>query len=317
MAPSGGTPGPAFTKIPKDLNYGYRPFRPSINLNEDVSKGIPNPLKCMKLCGPTKNDAIYFVDYHVAKALRGTLRFAKGLCLLNGPNKYDTSAIVAGAGDLDSQTITTGGNSGTPNSLSASCRRSVIMMPALNPERNRQEMVEKIMYAGTTFRQPQPGIPYHGLLSFRFSIEIGLERPRRRAEFEWVAVAPSGPPTSGPTSPLSPVLPASKDDLIKDDDKYAADPDNAQLLAELIFSSAWSCDHLMTLNLKGAALTGELGNRWTLMVVMTALRINYLRREGRTNSLKKTLSWFKEKSTKQNEHTKNSHMWQVGLAGFF
>ncbi|KAK4209249.1 hypothetical protein QBC37DRAFT_294959, partial [Rhypophila decipiens] len=253
------------------------PIPPSMNLYMDVSKGIPNPLKCMKLCGPTKNDVIYFVDSHVSKALRGPLRFDKGLCLLNGPKNHDPSAIVAGAGELDSQTITTDADSVTPRSLSESCRKSVIMMPALNPERNRQEMVENIMYADTTYRR-QPGIPYHGFLCFRFSIEIGLQRPRPRAEFEWVTVTPS-------------VHKAGV--LVKDDDE--ADADDAQVLAELLFSSAWSCDHLMTLNLKGAALTGELGDRWTLMVVMTALMINYLRREGRTNSLKKARVWFKEK----------------------
>jgi hypothetical protein len=44
-----------------------------------------------------------------------------------------------------------------------------------------------------------------------------------------------------------------------------------------------SLNHLFTLELKGAGRTGELGERWTLMVAMTALAIHWQRYYGKTN----------------------------------
>ncbi|KAM7208056.1 hypothetical protein V8F20_001602 [Naviculisporaceae sp. PSN 640] len=299
--PVEGTPGPALTKIPEEVDYGYRPFPPSMNLYMDASKN------CMKLCGPTKNDVIYFVEYHLAKTLggRGSRSLINGLLLLDGPpNKHNTnSAIVAGTGDdPDSQIITTDGSSKkVPHSLSEICRRSVIVMPPLKPNKGNchQEMVEKIMYASTT-PSSLTHFQYFGSLCFRFFVEIGVHEPRPRAEFEWDSDAASEKlkekrahfvllRVPGPTvSPPSAAAALSKD---------------PQVLAELMFSSAWSRDHLMTLNLKGAALTGKLGDRWTLMVVMTALRINYLRREGRTNKLKNTLVQVRNTLSGKNRNT--------------
>jgi len=43
-----------------------------------------------------------------------------------------------------------------------------------------------------------------------------------------------------------------------------------------------SWNRLLSLELQGAGRTGELGDRWALMVVMTALRIYWLRSYGKT-----------------------------------
>jgi len=59
-------------------------------------------------------------------------------------------------------------------------------------------------------------------------------------------------------------------------------PDQGQILAELVFANAMSWNRLLSLELKGAGRTGELGDRWALMVVMTALRIYWLRSYGKT-----------------------------------
>ena len=40
--------------------------------------------------------------------------------------------------------------------------------------------------------------------------------------------------------------------------------------------------HAFTLELKGAGRTGELGDRWALMVVMTSLGLHWLRQNGGT-----------------------------------
>lgn len=53
------------------------------------------------------------------------------------------------------------------------------------------------------------------------------------------------------------------------------------MLAELVFENIVSLKRVATLELKGAGATGELGERWSLMVVMTALGLCYLRQTGR------------------------------------
>lgn len=62
-------------------------------------------------------------------------------------------------------------------------------------------------------------------------------------------------------------------------------PNEADIVAELSFRNIVNLNHSFTLELKGAGLTGELGDRWTLMVVMTSLALRWLRQNGKTKKV--------------------------------
>lgn len=59
--------------------------------------------------------------------------------------------------------------------------------------------------------------------------------------------------------------------------------EESEILADLTFCNVMSVNHFFVLELKGAAASGEMGDRWTLMVVVTALRLYWLRCYGKTN----------------------------------
>ncbi|KAK3493333.1 hypothetical protein B0T13DRAFT_518065 [Neurospora crassa] len=129
--------------------------------------------------------------------------------------------------------------------------KSLIMVPPPLDEDdvefnlNPRDLVTEIMYATK---------PSDGSVSFRFSVE-GEANTQQNTRYILTRL-PSSSSTSFPS------------------------PD---ILADLTFRNAISVNHLFTLELKGAACSGVMGDRWTLMVVTTALRLYWLRVYGKTN----------------------------------
>lgn len=249
---------------------GYRPFPPVINLYGNSSGGVIGALTTYKLCGADKSDFLYAVEVHHGFTPRGPLNFRPGFYLRNGTGTE--APILATASDEERE----------PLLMSTFSVKSLIMVPPPLDEDdvefnlNPRDLVTEIMYATTTS---------DGSVSFRFSVEVG-PKIKVREEFEWRKTRKGTtnsntqhsryilirlPPSSSSTSPSSP---SSSSSIAQEE---------SDILADLTFRNAMSLQHLFTLELKGAACSGVMGDRWTLMVVTTALRLYWLRIYGKTN----------------------------------
>lgn len=250
---------------------GYRPFPPIMNLHANYS-GVLQAMTTHKLCGATPDDMLYLVEVHFGLTPRGPLHFGRGFYLRNGTSLKDP--ILAATGEVFR----------LPVLVSLFDPRTSVLLPPLDWDKNPRDKVQKIMSAISTKE--------HGVI-FRFTVETG-DKKLRREKFEWrklkdkeeatgtekgsqyrlysSASRPTGS-SSGQASSSSappPVVPE-------------LDEEGEEVLAELRFTRLFSLTHLFTLELKGAGQTGELGDRWALMVVMTSLAIYFLRQNGKTH----------------------------------
>ncbi|KAK4207139.1 hypothetical protein QBC37DRAFT_406480 [Rhypophila decipiens] len=287
--------------------YGYTPFPPVTSLHSNFS-GLTTAFRSLRLCsGASRDDLLYLVDIHYGYTPRGPLNFHPGLYVRNGVTNKEP--VLAAAGD----------ETRLPVWISTFSLESVILLPPVDLEAKNptRDLVEEILRASTT-STAAAGTEGNGArhVTFRFAIEVGVKM-REREEFEWVdanglatttnenggsgsssasaaaGFADTDTPTKGhrfvllrcprPTTISSPSSSAeAADDL----------PEQGEILAELVFANVIDLTRIFTLELKGAGLTGELGDRWTLMVVMTALRIYWLRTYGKTG---KAVIWAGEK----------------------
>ncbi|KAK4151875.1 hypothetical protein C8A00DRAFT_35445 [Chaetomidium leptoderma] len=204
--------------------------------------GIFSALTTLKLCGASQNDFIYLVQLHVGYTSRGPLNFGRGYYLHNGTTTKDP--VLAAAGD--EFTVSYLAKVFDPT--------GIVLLPPLDMTKNPQDMITETIHSSATKEQG---------VSFRFAVEVGVKKWRR----ESFDNSPGGGVSS--SSSTSPASPAQADE-------------STQIVAELVFDSVLSIKHIFNLEIKGAGLRGELGERWALMVVMTALSLYYQRQTGRT-----------------------------------
>jgi len=240
-----------------------------MNLYANYS-GLFSAIKSHKLCGARENDFLYLVEYHLGYTSRGPLNFGRGYYLRNGMTFRDP--ILAA----------TGGNFPLPRLISSFDPTSLVKLPPPDMGKDPRDMVDEVLRTGTSEE--------HGV-TFRFTIEVGA-RSMQREEFEWRKV-PKAPGEKRDESAsgykvrtrytlhrLAPGYPASSPSAYSPA-KYIVDSD-CEPVAVLAFNDFLSFTHLFTLELRGAGLTGELGDRWTLMVVTTALSLHLMRQLGKT-----------------------------------
>ncbi|KAL2179648.1 uncharacterized protein P884DRAFT_256922 [Thermothelomyces heterothallicus CBS 202.75] len=241
--------------MPTAAFIGYHPFPPVMNLYANYSSGVISAIKSHKLCGATPNDFLYLVEYHIGYTARGPLNFGRGYYLRNGMTFNDP--ILAATGEKSQLPLL--------GSLFES--ETLVKLPPPDMNQNPRDMVDEVLRTEISRE--------HGV-TFRFSIEVGTRRLRRET-FEWRKVTgPTGRRDPGGHKvraryslerlPLNPRAPSTT-------------------VAELSFNDVLSFTHLFTLELKGAGLTGELGDRWTLMVVTTALSLHLLRQLGKAEKV--------------------------------
>lgn len=243
---------------------GYHPFPPVMNLHGNFS-GVLSALTTHKLCGATENDFLYLAEVHFGYTPRGPLNFGRGYYLRNGTSTK--APILAAAGD----------ECRLPLLLALFDSKTAVMLPPLDMERNPSNKVTETLKSMVSKE--------HGV-TFRFAVEVGVEWLRRE-EFEWRKMAGKQDGDDGNLkgsrytlvrlAPGCPMASSSK--------KPSPDPtdEEDETVAELVFGNIMSMKHIFKLELKGAGSTGELGERWSLMVVMTALGIHWLRQSGKTN----------------------------------
>jgi hypothetical protein len=214
--------------------------------------------KTLNLCGATRQDRLYLVEVHTGYSGKGPLGTRPGVLLHNGMTKNDP--VLAATGDVSQFAAR----------MYAFNNESIILMPPLSGASRKVEFVTEQMTAS---------VDSAGQVVFRFAIEVNDGKTTRREPFEWrkiekgtddaakeggfrlVASGRSQPATSGASSS------AGADDVV------------ALLMWHKMLSTS---GHLFTLQLLGRGASGELGERWTLMVVMTALRLRMIRVHGKT-----------------------------------
>ena len=262
--------------IPTAAFVGYRPFPPVMNLYANYSFSIFSALKSQKLCGANESDFMYLAEYHLGYTSRGPLNFGRGLYLRNGTAFKDP--VLAATGE----------EFPIPFLVSLFDPDTVVKLPPLNMGKdwNPRDMVTEVLSARTS---KEPG---HGV-TFGFTVEVGVKGVERES-FEWRKA--SAPPAGdrheseahkgGHTTTalytlhrLASGRPASPTSTTSAGERTSADGDTVAVLA---FNHVLSFTHIFTLELKGAGLTGELGDRWALMVVTTALSLHYRRQFGKT-----------------------------------
>jgi hypothetical protein len=265
---SGDSDQTSLRGVPTAAFLGYRPFPPVMNLYANYSGVLGlSAFKSHKLCGETASDFLYLVEYHVGYTPRGPLNFGRGYYLRNGTAFKDP--ILAATGE----------EFPIPLFVSLFDPETIVKLPPLDMGKNPRDMVNEVLRASTTKE--------HGV-AFRFTVEVGLKRLKRE-DFEWRKMtatpgekreegghkiqtrytlhrlAHNGPTPSASTSSAA----------------QHTDSDD-ETLAVLEFNHLLSFTHIFRLELQGAGLTGELGDRWTLMVVTTALSLHLLRQLGKT-----------------------------------
>ena len=262
--------------MPTAAFVGYRPFPPVMNLYANYSYSIFSALKSHKLCGATESDFIYLAEYHVGCTSRGPLNFGRGYYLRNGTAFKDP--VLAATGE----------EFPIPFLVSLFDPDTVVKLPPLDMGRNwnPRDMVTEVLSARTS---KEPG---HGV-TFGFTVEVGVKGVERES-FEW-RKASAGPAGDGHEREghkgghttktlytlhrLAPGRPASPTSTPFAAERTGGDGDTVAVLA---FNHLLSFTHIFTLELKGAGQTGELGDRWALMVVTTAMSLHYRRQLGKT-----------------------------------
>lgn len=231
-------------------SLGHRPLPPVMNLYTNYSR-LRTALSTLKLCGETQNDFLYLVELHFGYTSRGPLKSGRGYYLRNGTSIKDP--VLAATGD----------ETGGPFPATLVSSETSVLLPPLDTSKS-QDLITEVMH--TSAKQGQ------GMCS-RFAVEVGV-KGRQREEFEW-RKGEKGDGEKGPRFTLFRLGSASSS---------LTQPlgGSGEIVAELTFTSAWSMKHIARLELKGAGTTGELGERWTLMVVTTALGLYWLRQHGKT-----------------------------------
>jgi hypothetical protein len=223
-------------------------------------------LKAFNLCGATEKDRLYQVSLHTGYSASAPLGTRPGVLLHNGMSSKD--AVLAASG-YDSQA-----------SFYSFNNQSVVLMPPLPGAAVLGEFVTEQM----------PAIVRGDLLVFSFSIEVGSGGGTTREKFEWRKFK-SGVDANNKEGGFRLVrLPSSVSTKLGEEKDTAASssPVGTDDDGEVVACLAWrklfpTFKHAFTLELLGRGQSGELGERWSLMVVITALRLWALRANRKTS----------------------------------
>ncbi len=244
----------------------YRPFPAAM-----IASAEWGQFKTFDLCDAASNKCLYLVESHMGFSGKGPLGTRPGFQLHNGTSKKDL--ILAATGD----------KSKSATRIYAFCNDSLVLMPPLpgTPPLPAD--------GGLVTEWMRGSVDGSKEVVFRFSIEVGNPHKEevRRERFEWrkmekgtdeavkeggfrpVAAADASGPHDGASSVASGSFTPST----------GGQNDLARLGWIKLFPNVTQA---FRLELVGRGQTGELGERWVLMVVMTALRLWALRVGGKT-----------------------------------
>ena len=207
--------------------------------------------------GESADQRLYAVSTHIGWGRKGR----PGIILHNGSTNKDP--MLAAAGEEP------GWNDFSPN--------SVMMLPPLPG--SPQERCTELMRAGVSEK----------IVHFRFSIEVGHGKKLQREDFVWqtckgeeakklvdepwecgfklMRLPDRAAGRSGEGSKEAPSLPG----------------EGQEILAVFAWNRGWSLTNPFRIQFVGSGRRAVMGERWELMVVITALRLWWLKRQGRVS----------------------------------
>ncbi|KAI2604385.1 uncharacterized protein GGS25DRAFT_508036 [Hypoxylon fragiforme] len=229
--------------------------------------------------GASENELLFAVEVHMGYSMSGPLGVRPGIHLHNGPTTKDPMLAA------------TSEETALSASMYSMNNNSIIYMPPPlldRPGASTSSMVTEMMRARTT---SDNGV------AFSFSIEVGDAEKTRREKFEWkkitkkdkhagaaqggykllrLATGSSSPQGESSSSSLAATSSAASTAAASEDGGY-----------EVVALLAWTKTisnlmHPFTIERKGSGAADVLGQRWALMVIITALRIWMLRVNGKT-----------------------------------
>lgn len=181
--------------------------------------------------------------------------------LYNGPEKK--GQVLAAAGDVSQWAAR----------VYAFNTDTILMLPPINPRAATSPWVTEKMVACVS--------ETHGV-TFTFTVEAGTKEHRQR--FEWRRRS-DDKDDEGKGFVLFRILPSSesrKRAAAEDDEEDAEEP--VEEVAVLTWVSLLkSMTHYFSLELKGSAESGLLGDRCVLTIVLTALRLKSMQLQGRAS----------------------------------
>jgi len=257
----------------KDTTGALSPYHPFPTLM--CTSADWGQLMAFNLCGATPDDRLYLVEAHLGYSGKPPLGTRPGLLLHNGMSK--NNPVLAAAGD----------KSQFAARAYSFCNDSLVLMPPL-PDAGLSPAAD----GGLVTEWLRASVNGCKEVTFTFSIKVGnpLKEDVRRERFEWrkiekgtneavkeggyrlVAVEDAsetgteGTPAAGASSSSS-----------------SPGTGGQYGVALLSWSKRLSTSRqVFRLELLGRGQSGELGERWSLMVVMTALRLWAMRIAGKT-----------------------------------
>lgn len=248
QAPAAGDGAPAPIE---STTSAYRPFPPVTGAYYQWKMSATFHL------GESADQRLYAVSTHIGWAKNRR----PGIVLHNGTSDKDPVLAVAGEEH--------GWNDFSPN--------SVITLPPLPG--SPQERCTEIMGAGTSGKT----------VYFRFSIEVGHGKELRREEFVWQACKGEeakklvdAPWECGfKLTRLSDQAGPSNGESHKEVPGVTGD--GQEVLAIFAWNRGWSITNPFRVQFVGSGRGAVMGERWELMVVITGLRLWWLKRQGRVS----------------------------------
>ncbi|KAI0114117.1 hypothetical protein GGR51DRAFT_478377 [Nemania sp. FL0031] len=227
-------------------------------------------LKTFFVCGTDERDRLFAVEVHTGYSFSGPLGMKPGLHLYNGPSTKSPLLAAAGEPSLGSKSALSFNNV------------SQILLPGLRSS----DLVTETMRAHIT---PDD----HA--AWQFCIEVGGGEKLRRGAFEWrrVKKAERDDDTHNGGFKLVKLGSSLKKEAVASSSSHSggiissAAETSDGLGQEVVAVFSWnkfisSPKHPFDLELTGSGRSDAMGERWVLMVLITALRLWQLHVNGRT-----------------------------------
>ncbi|KAM7216125.1 hypothetical protein V8F06_008500 [Rhypophila decipiens] len=266
MSPANSSSTPTST-LKREPFVPYRPFPAIIEAYYIYDLSIAT-LKTFKLCDGTASssstnskDALFSVQVNTGYIPRKPLGMKPGLILHNGPSHKDPILAAAGAESFWSA------------AWWAFNANSLVFLPPVHPTRDstKDDMVAEAMIAEKV--DGDEGV------AFRLSMVVGSPGEERIELFEWRKI--KSPESQKSCFHLFSRTPTNGPDQNTSTNQDTTEQRHPEPLAIITWRRATSYfKRAFTLELKGRVLDGSLGQRGTVMVVTTALRLWFLRGAG-------------------------------------
>ncbi|KAI1421669.1 hypothetical protein F5Y12DRAFT_766366 [Xylaria sp. FL1777] len=222
-------------------------------------------LNTFHVCGENQQDRLFAVRVHTGYSMSEPLGERQGLYLYDGPTTKDPLLAAVGDDSVLFRSLPVNNN-------------SCIYLPA----RKTRGLTEEMMRAYITTDK-------HA--AFRFSVEVGSGLKMHRQAFEWRNITKSEVDDSAEHGGFKLFFSSENPEQNVPNGESSRQGAHTSSAAasddEVLAILEWrrfltSPKHPFDLKLAGSGLSGKLSERWTLMVLVTALRLWELHARGKS-----------------------------------